>query len=354
MFLGPRTRAPLGAKTTNAKAKSFQTPAGPAPEKELGKTPAQPNAQPSARKPKNVTRPEAVKLEIHGDESPLTEREVEYAPPKPKDLPYESDVFPDNCLDYDVLKKGNLMQGIYQNYHNNAERIERMHKEGYERSVKEADEAILKMMEEDWTVGDVPETFRHLRKKQTPAQQHSKPMEQNKKAVPQTIRGPPTISSRKAATALSVPAKTCAAPPTTSKPKPPNSFLSRSQPALAPAPSHASTMRHNAATAASKSTIGYTKGRSASGVIQTQQPQKRQAGMTRSVSNFSQASDTTITPARFAQKKEDLEWKKLGWLGAFDVDDEDLEPGLNCALPECLRSADEDDEEFVMALGSSE
>ncbi len=75
--------------------------------------------------------------------------------------------------------------------------------------------------------------------------------------------------------------------------------------------------------------------------------------MTRSVSNFSQASDTTITPARFAQKEEDLEWKKLDWLGAFDVDDEDLEPGLRGALPECLR-ADEDDEEFVMTLGSSE
>jgi hypothetical protein len=353
MFLGPRTRAPLGAKTTNAKAKSFQTPAGPAPEKDFGKTPAQPSAQPSARKPKNVTRPEAVKLEIHGDESPLTEREVEYAPPKPKDLPYESEVFPDNCLDYDALKKGNLMRGIYQNYHNNAERIERMHKEGYERSVKEADEAILKMIEEDWTVGDVPETFRHLRKKQTPVQQHPKPTEQNEKAVPQTIRGPPTIVSRKAATVLSVPAKSSAAPPATSKPKPSTSFLSRSKPALAPAPSHASTMRHNAATAASKSTIGYTKGRSASGAIQTHQPQMRQAGMTRSVSNFSQASDTTITPARFAQKEEDLEWKKLGWLGAFDVDYEDLEPGLRGALPECLRRADEEDDEFVMTLGSS-
>jgi hypothetical protein len=54
-------------KTTNAKAKVFQTPAGPAPEKELEKT--QPKPQTSARRPKKLIHADAVKLEIHGDES---------------------------------------------------------------------------------------------------------------------------------------------------------------------------------------------------------------------------------------------------------------------------------------------
>src|SRR3954471_17513775 len=103
MILGPRTRAPLGMKTTNAKAKPFQTP-GPALEKSPEKTIA---PKTSARRPKKVVHAETVKLQVHDDEEPLAERDVEYCPPKPVDLPYESDVFPKGCLNYDVLKPAN-------------------------------------------------------------------------------------------------------------------------------------------------------------------------------------------------------------------------------------------------------
>ncbi|EKD16104.1 uncharacterized protein L3040_007806 [Drepanopeziza brunnea f. sp. 'multigermtubi'] len=366
--MGPRTRAPLGMKTTNAKAKAFHTPAGAAPEKEVEKT--QPKQQTSARRPKKLIHAEAVKLQVHGDESPLADRDVEYCPPKPKDLPYQSTDFPDNCLDYSVLQPGNLMKGINRSYRqtvdeNGKSRIEREAEERYQKSAKACDEAVLKMMEEDWTVGDVPETFRHVRNKKSPLAQDQataarQPLGEVKKAQVQS-QGPGTIKSRKAASALSVPSKAAPLAPKSSKPIPTVSFLSRPKRTPAPAvSSNASTMRHAIAEAASRSTIGYTKGRSASGILHTQHPPtpapKLERVMQRSPSNVSMASDHTITPARFAKEREpESDWKKPSFLKAFeqvdDDDDDDLEPGLRGALPECLRREDEEDEEFVMTLG---
>ena len=326
-------------KTTNAKAKAFQTP-GPAIEKEAEKGHA---PQSTARRPKKVTHAETSKIQVHGDESPLAEREVEYCPPKPKDIPFETEDFPNGCLDYTMLKPGNLMRGLHEAYYpkvdaNGMTREEREHEKAYQRSIKKADEQIAKMMEEDWTIGDVPETFRNSKK--TPVIRDDSKQTLNR--APFSTKGPATIASRKAAAALSVAPKATAVPPKTAKPRPATSFLSRSKPAL-PVANHNPMI----AEAASRSTIGYTKGRNASTALK-----KREGGSTRSVSNVCQSSETTITPARFAQKESE-EWQRLKFLGAFDVDDEDVEPGMRGALPECLRKDDYDDEEFVMTLGPS-
>lgn len=278
---------------------------------------------------------------------------MEYAPPKPKDLPYESEDFPRGCLNYDVIKPGNLMRGIYDTYHNQIDengltKMEREHAEGYKKSARETDEKVLKMLEEEWTVGDVPETFQNLNKKQPRTMEPAKKIGK----VPQlTSRAPGTIASKKAASALSVAPKSAAVPPKTSRPatKPITSLLSRSKP-IAPPPVDRSSTRHTTAAAASRSTLGYTKGRSASGALH-----KREGGMTRSISNLSQGSDTTITPARFAENETGLgsdDLRRLKFLGAFDVDDEEVEPGLRGVLPECLRKSEEDEEEFVMTLGA--
>lgn len=377
-------------KTTNAKAKAFQTPSGPAPEKELEKT--QPKQQTSARRPKKLIHGDSVKLEVHGDESPLADRDVEYCPPRTKDLPYESTDFPNNCLDYTVLKPGNLMRGINKTYRqqvdeNGMSRIEREAEEAYQRSVKAADERMMKMMEEDWTVGDVPETFRHLRNKKTPlsipqdtkSQPSSrKPLSDVKKPVLQN-KGPGTINSRKAASVLSsAPTKSAPLQPKTSKPVPKPSFLSRPKPAPAPTvPSNASTMRAAAASAASRSTIGYTKGRSASGILNMQtfaapptstassndstalpKPERTQRVLQRSTSNMSTSSEVTITPARWAKESEGrAEWRSPAFMKAFEVDgnEDESDGGLGLdvrGLQECLRREEEEDEEFVMTLGS--
>lgn len=357
-MIAPRERAPLGAKTTNAKAKAFQTPAGPTLGKELEKT--QPK-QTSARRPKKVVHADAIKLEVHGDESPLTEeRDVEYCPPKPKEIPFECEDFPDGCLDYSALKPENMMRDIYQSYYQpmlkqQAAKHDKLTQETYERAVKEHDDSLMKMMEEDWTIGDVPETFRHLRKKQTPAQVQPivKVTDQVKKPTTMSNKGPATITSRKAASALSVVPKAAPLAPKASKPAPKASFLYRPRAQLPPTmPSNASTMRHTAATAASKSTIGYTKGRSASGALNANTFKPERTGLQRSVSNMSQGSDTTITPANF--REAEPEWKSPTFLKAFDVDDDELEPGLRGVLPECLRRMDEDEEEFIMPLPMDE
>ena len=69
-------------KTTNAKAKAFQTPAPPPTDNDLGKT----NQKSlSARKAKpRVSHAEMTKLEVLGDKDVLEEREIEYMPPTAK------------------------------------------------------------------------------------------------------------------------------------------------------------------------------------------------------------------------------------------------------------------------------
>jgi hypothetical protein len=78
---------------------------------------------------------------------------------------------------------------------------------------------------------------------------------------------------------------------------------------------------------------------------------KREGGLTRSCSNLSQGSDTTITPARFTEQEND-DSRRFDFLRAFDIDDEELVNGLTGPLPDCLREEDED-EEFVLKLSSS-
>ena len=83
--LGPRNRAPLGLKTTNAKAKGFQTPARPAADDALnkGNDKTQPRSA-SARRPKpRVSHAETTKVDPKEDEHALQEQEIEYMPPKP-------------------------------------------------------------------------------------------------------------------------------------------------------------------------------------------------------------------------------------------------------------------------------
>jgi hypothetical protein len=345
-------------KTTNAKTKAFQTPAAPILDKDPVKTQTKPT---SARRPKSkVSHAETIKLNIHGDESgPLEEREPEYCPPKPTPLPYESDVFPDGCLDYDILKRPNLMRG-WQNYYRNPvdengiSLKEKQFEAECAKARKDAEEKILKQMEEmEWTIGDVPETFKNLHINDGDDQGKDMINKQvNKSSVPHS-KGPATVASRKAAFALSVAPK---APLTVAKlssgaatSKKGTSFLACGKKPAAPVPVNPSAMRHTAAAVASRSTIGYTKGRSASSVLKM-----RVGGLPRSTSNLSNGSDTTITPSSYAQKQGpevgNEDWRRLMFLGMFDTDEEDLEPGLRGVIPDCLRRDEDAEVEFIMTL----
>ncbi|QSZ29845.1 hypothetical protein DSL72_004363 [Monilinia vaccinii-corymbosi] len=363
---GPRNRAPLGMKTTNAKTKVFQTPAGPAPEKELEKTVSK---QTSARRPKHKVS-EKIKIDVHGDESPLRDVEVEYMPPRSKDLPYDSDVFSTGCLNYDMLKPENLTKGALGDYYNTNDKSGKsklardLKKSSVERA-KKADKQILASMEEGWTVADVPETLRNPKKRGLAQQTKTTVLEDPKPKAATQNKGPTAVSSRRAASALSTLPRSVTEPskrPLTAAPRPATSFLARSRKTPTFAPVTNASMRATAAVANSRSTIGYTKGRSASNILQKKDvpsvalEKRENATLPRSISNLSHDSDSTITPARFAQKENlrEAEYKTLDFLRAFDVDDEELEPAVKCGLPECSMEFNEDEEEFVMTIGDAE
>jgi hypothetical protein len=208
------------------------------------------------------------------------------------------------------------------------------------------------MEEMECTIGDVPETFNNLHIKDGNDQGKDMVHKKDSKSSIPPSKGPATITSRKAASALSaaprVPHVVAKTTYNAMAPKTATSFLVRGKKTAAPAPINPSPMRHTAAAAASRSTIGYTKGRSASSVLKM-----RTGGLPQSTSNLSDESDTTITPSSYAQNQGSEvgndDWRRLMFLGLFNTD-EDLEPGLRGVLPDCLRKDEEAEVDFVMTL----
>lgn len=278
-----------------------------------------------------------------------------------------------------MLKKGNLMRGWLGAYNrpvdeNGKTEMDRTYEASYAKAAKELDEHVLAAMDEDWTIGDVPETFKlQTRKKSAKDPLPLNPTEQAKKAKITSRQGPPTLTSKRAASALSVAPKSTVAPPKTSFPKPavfkPTIPLFGRNKTMAPVPTNPSTatvMRHTAATVNSRTTIGYNKGRTASSILPRKNSTKSVSSVTaappvvrcrqgpallRTNTTSSEASEATMTPLRFAEderRRSSDELHRLTFLQAFEVDDDELEPGLRGALPECLREEDEDEVEFVM------
>lgn len=277
---------------------------------------------------------------MRNDEREAVEPDIEYIPPRPNDLPYQSDVFPDDLLTFEGLKPENLLRGYYENYHDpvdeNGVRLkERQFEERLQKALREGDERILRDVEDiKWAASDMDET--------KPA--HEEPPTRltrgtGARSTQATSRAPPTIASKRAASALSM-ASTLTdkkhQPPVQAKK--PRSFLpSRhaSQP-VAPTKSQPETV---VGEAASRSTLGYAKGRSASSALQT----KRQFSRTPSgASVSSEHSDVTITPANFNKAQE----PKPQFLSIFDPGEYSDDDGFG-------KSADvnfDDDEEFQLKV----
>jgi hypothetical protein len=344
-------------KTTNAKTKAFQTPAGP----ETDKAPEKTQIKPTSTRPlrQKISHVDTVKLEIHGDEpDPLEEREVEYCPPKPQELPYENEDFPDGYLDYSIVKRENQRKDFYSRYYNPVDangvsKREREFEEELARSMKATDERILKAVEDDpCIVHDVPETYPKSQVKKSIDECRAVSVQLLPKTSALPTKGPATLTSRRAASALAFAWKPSTASAKSSRPLPlvkkPAPFLRGSNlPPTAPL----STMRLASTKAASRSTIGYKKGRSASNALLNGTVSAAPAAPVRSLSNLSDSSDKTMTPARYGAKLE--EERRFKFLGAFDVEDDDLGFGPEAGLPECLRGgAEEEEEEFVMTFNS--
>lgn len=214
-----------------------------------------------------------LRVAVHNDKKASEEPDVEFAPPNPKDLPYESDVFP-SSLNFDGFKQENLLKGYYNHFYNpigedGKRLLDRQHEERMAKALKENDEAILRDIDAmDWSIAGMPGSDKLVKKKTAPSANPT--AIQSKKAGPPAPKYPPTIASRRAATALSMGTGSTVRQkvPQKAPARRPISNLLPGKRTIKPAvPTKTAPAESAVAEAASRSTLGYTKGRSASSLL---------------------------------------------------------------------------------------
>ncbi|KAL0944067.1 uncharacterized protein CTRU02_201954 [Colletotrichum truncatum] len=354
-----RARAPLGNKTTNAKAKSNQNAGVKDIVKEFEKTQTKPTTTRKLKQRSPSAAP--LKLEVRNDQPGSSEEpDVEYAPPPAKDLPYESDVIPDGTLTFEGLKPENMLKGYYNHFYNplgeDGIRLrDRQQQDKLKKALKESDNRILRDIREmDWSVSDVPETAAFSqRKAPVPAPNPAVA----RKTVGGAIKYPPTIASRRAASALSMATGSTIkqrkpVEQSTSARRPISAFLPRTRPAKAPLTSKSTNAESAVGEAASRSTLGYTKGRSASSLVSRR---ARTPTTARTVST----DIVTIVPQKSVARQEASPQKRnigeedaqdlgrLQFLSIFDHTGDEDDGILGGSGP---RQEDFEDEEFEMKL----
>ncbi|KAI9844969.1 MAG: hypothetical protein M1830_007572, partial [Pleopsidium flavum] len=168
---------------------------------------------------------------------------------------------------------------------------------------------------------------------------------------PLATRGPATITSRKAAATLSQPKPSSTAPErkattTASKARVPSSSFGGTKKTLPP--TNPSPMRHTAAVTASRTTMGYSKGRATSLTIKKSiLPNK-----STTVNTSAEVPDTTLAPAVYIQKYgippigSDM-WFRCNDYGCFDDDDDNVDDAFKGITPANL-FMDEDESDFQL------
>jgi hypothetical protein len=246
MCAGPRTRAPLGMKTTNAKSRAFETPA---PLSSAGRTQ---NVSPRLRRPKVKVHQPGLAQESEDDVP-----EIEYMPPK--EIPLAGDMDDYNIGTVPKISGQAMVRGIWQAYHNPVEddgrtREQRKFEEEVQQGRKEHNEEMERVFAALMAKDDA-ETREYYGIKQ-PRQEAPKP------GLKKSTTGPSTIRARSAAAALSPPLKPShAAPTAAAKSRLPTGLVSGRKGAKTRTEPTASRQASSAAT--SKSTIGYAQGRAA-------------------------------------------------------------------------------------------
>ncbi|KAI1824639.1 hypothetical protein F4861DRAFT_538781 [Xylaria intraflava] len=385
--MAQRARAVLGDKTTNAKAKGLQTANVKSAVKDVEKSQAKP--QNTTRSKQREPQTETQKLQVHAETDSWSEDEVEYCPPRPKDTPYESDVFPDGVLTFDALKPENLMKGYHRYYFNPIDENglslrDRQLEEETKRAIEDGKKQIKEDLDNfEWGVTGELETTKPVKAASAAKQ-------------PVTRRPLSTIRSRNAADMLSMDDTTNSMQRKVTKPaelgkplhKKSSSFAMPSLRASRPPSAQRSMIPKKSAKleATSRTTIGYNKGRATASLLAkasntSTRPRKDTSASTstaasststsahrgvipRSNTTLSSDSDKTITPASFAHKRsasaaaavtDDNEWRgRVPFLSIFDpetcgVDDDNEEDllGVKNKMPDPL---DDEDDEFELKL----
>lgn len=306
--------------------------------------------QTSMRKPKKQPADlHPVKFSIQSDFAEIPSDELpepEYAPPRPTPLPYESDVLPPGGLTFNGIKKENLLKGYYQHFHNPVDEngVSRM-----EKKFNDEMTALMHQTEErnvreistfDWS----PEDMADNRKSIIPLT----------KADTATRKQAPTISARRAASALAVHSdrhgRSALRPVSTTSQatrRPLSSIITGAAPAK-PVVTKPNYSGNSAGEAASRTTLGYSRGRSASSIVHMRgasHSAKQKLPLLPAPSHDAEAN-LTITPARLRQAASGTaEQGRPQFMSIFDdADDEELPPVKTPFLHS------DDDEEFELKI----
>ncbi|KAJ4411085.1 hypothetical protein N0V91_001458 [Didymella pomorum] len=251
---GPRNRAPLGAKTTNAKGKAFQTPAPLASSAKTLK------ASPRLRRPKVKVHQPKIDADSEDDVP-----EIEYMPPKEVPLLDDMDDYIPRDWDFSILSGPDAMRGITSAYHNPTEddgrtRGQRQFEESLERDRKKRDEEFDRVFAAQMAKDDA-ETRRYFGITE-PKREAAKPTVKATTTA-RSATGLSTMRARSAATFLAPADRpTSRFGASTAAARVPTGIVSGRKTSKTPVESTATRhARVASAVASSKSTIGYAQGR---------------------------------------------------------------------------------------------
>ncbi|KAL4959152.1 uncharacterized protein BDV14DRAFT_185308 [Aspergillus stella-maris] len=313
-----RQRAPLGMKTTNAKARGLQTPAAPLGTLKPEKTTRKGSTQ---RVKKFAPFVEQAKPEVQAQPVQDDVPDIEYMPPKPKDLPdHPDDITYDTS--FPQFRPENLALGLESVYGDNevgsdglTKRQRKFQKDSatYDKMV---DEMIMKQIEsvnfnepsDDDQSGkpsgaEIPQ--RRIRTRTT------RVISGNSKAS----TGVSTVRARDAAKALSGNERSVSRTRPAPIVKPRTRIASALFPSKKPRePTNPSAMRHTASVADSRTTMGYTKGREMSSRLngRPQTPNKQPA------------TKPALSPETFSRPSSETENNQLpeAVIPAYEEDEE--------------------------------
>lgn len=356
----PRTGRPvLGDKTTNAKARLNHPTAA--------KTGLRPT---TAGRPKPFApKADSSKLHILTDLSDPLSIEVDTNPEPPGEEPYQSEVWPAGVVTFDAAKPANRLKGYYSWYHNRRDengetRIDREMKARQEQRFRDADAKIrheIDNMTFDLGLDDSPENpHKPLLAPQDPKKRVTRPVASAHKTAPSTL------TSRRAASALSMapPKAPASASSTQRKPFESKTLPSYMQPIRSrqQTPSSSTTMAlasrpripssSTAGLVASRSTLGYTKGRTARSALHGRSASSSDAAppsaSSRAFTRFeTTASDSTITPESYAREAAAA---RPAFMSMFDAPLHEADADLFGASVEELFDDEEEEEDFQLTL----
>ncbi|KAJ5508702.1 hypothetical protein N7527_010845 [Penicillium freii] len=332
-FMTPmvKDRAPLGMKTTNLKANNLQTPAPFGGTTKQLKTNRRQSTAQKIRKAAPVTQQAQTK--VHIDAAADDVPDIEYMPPKPRDLPdLPDDVTYDTTFPQFRPKNRALgLESVYGKQQVGRDGLtakQRKFKEDSAACDRMVDEMIMKQLEDiGFESSGEGESANAL--------QPTAPPSKRPTTTTRHTRSVSTLRARDAAAALSGSQPT-PAPRVAPTPKPRVASLASSlvmPKRQARVPSNPSSMRNTAASVNSRTTVGYSKGRSVSSTLREKHSQTQKS-----------LSSQVLSPETYMQlygppPLDSEMWTRCKAAGCFDSPDE-----ITQEPEEPLPTFDEDDE----------